>query len=233
MGQQACCSSNEGGWCKSPSASKIADKGENSDIKVTGPVAPLGVDLQASLVPSSADERAAALTKADRVSSDDTSGTPDEAYERTEVAYEDGSRYIGQILNGQRHGRGVKESSSGSYDGEWLDDKPHGNGKQVWTDGRTFEGQFLHGKFEGTGKMVWDTQKGLLIYKGEYKADMKHGNGKFSWGDGRVYDGEWSNGMRHGRGKYTSGSGQTKIGYWIDDRFSHWETSADDKTVRP
>jgi hypothetical protein len=32
------------------------------------------------------------------------------------------------------------------YEGEWLNDKQHGKGKEVWPDGTVYEGNFEDGK---------------------------------------------------------------------------------------
>lgn len=144
------------------------------------------------------------------------------------VTYKDGTTYVGQLVGGKRHGRGIRKSPAGAYDGEWEADLPHGHGRQTWADGRCYEGQFENGKYSGHGHMVWSTQKGQLVYDGEYRDDLKHGHGKFMWADGRTYEGEWCCGKRHGRGSYVNARLEQKVGYWIDDKFDRWE--ADDAT---
>jgi hypothetical protein len=139
------------------------------------------------------------------------------------ITCKDGSTYVGQMLNGMRHGRGLRRSVTSNYDGEWEADTQHGRGKQTWTDGRIYEGQFDQGKFSGDGRMRWSTQKGDLVYEGQYRDDLKHGFGKFVWADGRTYEGEWCCGKRHGRGKYINARLEQKVGYWLDDKFDRWE----------
>lgn len=145
--------------------------------------------------------------------------------ESQSLHYTDGSTYVGQMRDGLREGHGVYTCATEQYEGEWLDDKPHGRGHQSWSDGRYYEGQFHHGKFSGLGKMVWQNPGGLMVYEGEYADDQKHGVGEFRWPDGRVYNGEWRRGRRHGRGAYTTVQGEQRIGYWSDDRFLRWETA--------
>lgn len=36
-----------------------------------------------------------------------------------------------------------------SYDGEWLNDLPNGNGKETWEDGTTYTGKFVNGTKNG------------------------------------------------------------------------------------
>jgi len=147
------------------------------------------------------------------------------------VTYGDGSQYMGQIVDGKRHGQGKWESKSGMYEGQWQADVQHGKGRQTWSDGRVYDGQFQNGKFAGSGRMVWETQRGLLTYEGAYQDDLKHGKGKFVWADGRTYDGYWERGKRHGRGTYTNARHEQKIGYWVDDKFEKWEDATDAKAA--
>eukprot|EP00929_Paragymnodinium_shiwhaense_P008731 TRINITY_DN112699_c0_g1_i1.p2 TRINITY_DN112699_c0_g1~~TRINITY_DN112699_c0_g1_i1.p2 ORF type:complete len:234 (-),score=34.23 TRINITY_DN112699_c0_g1_i1:185-886(-) len=139
------------------------------------------------------------------------------------VTYEDGSTYIGQIINGKRQGHGIWQSRTGQYEGQWEADSQHGRGRQTWHDGRVYDGQFQKGRFSGHGRMVWHTQKGMLIYEGQYQEDLKHGEGKFVWADGRMYDGQWRHGARHGRGLYMNTRCERRIGYWVEDKFERWE----------
>jgi len=136
--------------------------------------------------------------------------------------YDDGSTYDGQILDGERHGRGVWRSQSESYQGEWFRDNRHGKGRQAWDDGRSYEGQFRVGKFHGFGRMEWSTPQGLMSYEGEYCDDLKHGDGKYSWPDGRVYDGQWVNGARSGRAVLVNPKGDRRQGMWKADKFERW-----------
>lgn len=233
-GKPTCCAADqvEGRCCQ-----RVGDNGKGTteeapytnEVMGVPPTAPPGVCLKAALVPGGS------APTANTTAGGDEGGGPDasrgaiaskDVGEAQTITYDDGSTYTGQVVDGLRHGHGIRECSTGSYEGQWEADTQHGRGKQIWTDGRTFEGDFVHGKFDGYGKMVWHTQKGLLVYEGQYKADLKHGSGKFAWGDGRIYDGEWNRGMRHGRGKYTNANSQEKVGYWVEDKFDRWESTA-------
>nr|XP_039274128.1 radial spoke head 10 homolog B-like [Styela clava] len=53
------------------------------------------------------------------------------------------NEYIGDFINGLRHGRGKFFYASGAvYDGEWENGKKSGWGKFIFKNGRVFEGQF-------------------------------------------------------------------------------------------
>lgn len=140
-----------------------------------------------------------------------------------EMTYKDGSHYKGQFnADGKRHGKGTWSSDNGMYEGQWVNDHQHGQGKQTWADGRVYTGQFMEGKFEGHGRMEWHTTQGLMVYDGEYTNDKKHGSGKFIWPDGRTYDGEWYDGKRSGKAVYQNSSGELKKGLWKEDKLERW-----------
>lgn len=40
------------------------------------------------------------------------------------------------------------------YNGNYVDDKKHGDGEYTWADGRVYRGQWLNGKQHGIGFMV-------------------------------------------------------------------------------
>lgn len=138
------------------------------------------------------------------------------------INYDDGSKYIGELQRGRRHGHGRWSSEKKEYVGQWQNNEMHGQGTQKWTDGRMYVGQFKTGKFWGDGRMVWTTPGGVLVYEGQYYDDAKHGSGKFIWADSRSYDGEWNYGKRSGKGSYTNSKGQEREGVWLNNRFQHW-----------
>lgn len=139
-----------------------------------------------------------------------------------EEKYEDGSIYVGQIVNSKRHGRGVWTSPSEEYTGQWKDDQREGQGKQTWHDGRIYEGQFKAGKFHGHGKMEWHMPNGLMVYEGQYVDDQKDGYGKYIWPDQRIYDGEWKKGNREGQATFTLSCGQSRRSIWKANKVEKW-----------
>jgi hypothetical protein len=75
----------------------------------------------------------------------------------------------------------------------------HGDGVQVFPDGRRYSGQFEYNSFHGAAIMEWpDGHR----YTGQYVNNQKSGDGFFLWPDGRFYDGQWQNNQRHGHGQY-------------------------------
>ena len=82
------------------------------------------------------------------------------------------------------------------YEGELLNDQPHGQGKEQNNDGWEYEGLYQRGKKGPSGKQV--RQDGC-VYEGEFKNDVFHGHGKLTNpASNSCYEGQWQNGKMHG-----------------------------------
>lgn len=46
-------------------------------------------------------------------------------------------------------------SDGRKYEGEWLNNNMHGNGKYTWQDGRCFEGSYEADRRQGNGIYTW------------------------------------------------------------------------------
>ena len=57
-----------------------------------------------------------------------------EMHGRGERNSEDGSLYIGEFKNGQRSGRGTLHHEEWKFEGQFQDDKRHGQGIEEWSD---------------------------------------------------------------------------------------------------
>ena len=67
------------------------------------------------------------------------------------INYKDG-RYVGQILNGLREGKGIKYWNDGArYEGDWKNDKREGKGIFYWKNGDIYEGDWRNDKIYGKG----------------------------------------------------------------------------------
>ncbi len=68
------------------------------------------------------------------------------------IEYADGSKYEGEVQNGERQGRGTWTRPDGiQYIGQWKNDRPDGQGTITFPDGKKFEGQWKNGKRHGEG----------------------------------------------------------------------------------
>jgi len=66
---------------------------------------------------------------------------------------------------GKTHGLGIYLSIDGfKYEGEWVDNSPHGYGKAYYNDGSTFTGYFKEGKKHGKGFF----SLGRVTYDGDF-----------------------------------------------------------------
>ncbi|XP_037671001.1 radial spoke head 10 homolog B isoform X5 [Choloepus didactylus] len=55
------------------------------------------------------------------------------------------NEYVGEFVNGNRHGRGKFYYASGAmYEGEWVSNKKHGMGRLTFKNGRVYEGPFCN-----------------------------------------------------------------------------------------
>lgn len=68
------------------------------------------------------------------------------------LTYPDGSSYLGETIDGKRHGEGTWVRPDGTkYKGQWENDRPHGQGSIIWPDGKKYTGQWKNGKRHGQG----------------------------------------------------------------------------------
>jgi len=123
-----------------------------------------------------------------------------------------GEYFKGEFIKGKICGNGKFTFSDGSYyDGNWLDNKKHGYGKEknmqgssmAWdTEDREYmgiyEGEFIDGKRQGQGKQLFMNGD---IYEGSWLKNRKHGKGKFIYKSGGSYEGDYQNDERNGNGK--------------------------------
>ena len=96
--------------------------------------------------------------------------------------------YMGdwKLLNGKKvkHGQGkitfpgAANQSFGAeeYDGAWVDDKMHGQGKYIFTSGAEYEGTWVDGQMHGHGKMVYPDG---TLYEGNWEKNLMHGEGLY------------------------------------------------------
>ena len=109
-------------------------------------------------------------------------------------------------------------------EGDWVQDKPQGNGKMRFANGNQYEGQLSAGLPHGKGRMVFPSGD---VYEGEFEAGKAHGTGKYAWKGGERYEGAWARGLKHGQGSFHWPSGDRWEGVFKDD-----ERTDDGHTIR-
>lgn len=84
-----------------------------------------------------------------------------------EVRFPNGERYVGELKDGQPHGRGTFIWPNGEkYVGEWRDGQRNGFGRFFWPDGDKYVGQFRNNKKHGQGTLTFANGR---QYVGEFK----------------------------------------------------------------
>lgn len=83
------------------------------------------------------------------------------------MLYPDKSTSVGEFFRGQRHGHGIRTfANSDVYDGEFLNDKRHGQGTFL-LNGDKYTGAFVDGNFHGRGTLEFGGGK----YDGQFADD--------------------------------------------------------------
>jgi len=135
-----------------------------------------------------------------------------------EEIYAKGDRYVGDFVNGKRHGKGIyyHANNAAKYVGEYYNGVRHGFGIEdirLPEGTQHYEGEWYRDKRHGKGKMICADG---VIYEGEYKEGERHGHGVIIYPDGEKYEGEWVAGKRNGQGTYFYASGAKYEGSWVD-----------------
>jgi hypothetical protein len=120
-----------------------------------------------------------------------------------------------------------------SWSGACPGGKASGNGNLLRTvDGRRvreYDGDFVEGKMHGQGKQFWfmwwdfNSANGYRIeggYVGSWKDGKMNGQGKFVWPDKSYYEGNWVAGKKQGQGIYVPSSGYAQKGNFSDDKYA-------------
>ena len=141
----------------------------------------------------------------------ETEGVPKESKELLSNKYDEypflgpfkfsnGETYEGQFMDGKRHGFGRQIWPDGSiYEGFWDEDRCNGKGRLINAEGHVYFGDWIDDKAEGKGTFKHtDGTK----YEGEWKDDVQNGYGKETWNDGSVYEGMYLDSLKHGHGVF-------------------------------
>ena len=134
---------------------------------------------------------------------------------KEEIVYKDG-KYIGQILNGLREGRGIYYYKNGDrYEGFWKNNKKDGKGIYYYNDGNRYEGEWKNGIKEGKGIYYYNDGD---RYEGDFKNDKYDGRGIYYYNDGERYEGDWVDDKRQGKGIYYYNNGDKRFGDYYQDK---------------
>jgi hypothetical protein len=90
--------------------------------------------------------------------------------------------YAGDCVAGMANGRG-RAKGVDSYEGDWRDGLPSGNGTYTFADGRRFEGEFAAGKANGRARLHYGNGD---ILEGSFKDGQLLGTGRLLRVSGEV-----------------------------------------------
>jgi hypothetical protein len=119
-----------------------------------------------------------------------------------QIKIDENLSYIGPVLNGKKHGKGLIKNKLGElvYEGYFKDDFFDGEGTLVLENGFIYNGQFLNGKRNGKGILFSGDEK--YKYSGDWSEDMKSGEGSETYPDGSSFMGHFVYNKKNGKGKY-------------------------------
>ena len=130
-----------------------------------------------------------------------------------------GRKYLEYQSNGKvkiYHGFNLKLN----YDGEYLNGKRHGKGKEYSYGNLIYEGEFLIGKRNGTGKEYFYSSS--PIFEGEYLNGKRHGKGKEyrNYPTQLKFEGDFLNGIKwKGKGYNYNGEVIYELNNQINGKF--------------
>lgn len=126
------------------------------------------------------------------------------------------SAFEGQWVDGRKHGYGKEKwfEEETTYKGAYVSGDKHGEGEYKWWDGSSYTGQFMNDEISGVGTKT-DSDG---TYVGQFEESVHHGEGKYDFADGSCYQGQWYYGERHGNGKLTWKDGKYYDGHWETDQ---------------
>lgn len=115
--------------------------------------------------------------------------------------------YEGDLVEGQMQGQGTMTWKDGSgYEGRWKDGMMHGRGIMTYpsdqAEGRlTYEGEFVNSEPDGQGVMTWSDGS---RYDGQWRKNRQSGRGTLTLKDGGKYEGTWQAGRKFNGTDYDS-----------------------------
>ena len=115
---------------------------------------------------------------------------------RNGKGYDENGKVIYELINGNGKVKEYDNYGKLEFEGEYLNGKRNGKGKEYAEGKLKFEGEYLNVRRIGKGKEYnWNT--GKISFEGEYLNGERHGKGKKYDGDGKLeFEGEYLNGRR-------------------------------------
>lgn len=125
------------------------------------------------------------------------------------TTYDDGSKFIGSVQNGQPMSGKIKFSNGMTalidYTKKTIE----------YSNGDVYIGDINVIYREGEGVLTYGGTKD--VYEGTFKNDKIDGKGKYTYSDGSVFEGSFSSGVKNGYGTFTSSFGEITKGTYVND----------------
>lgn len=123
--------------------------------------------------------------------------------------YENGDAYRGDWVDNRPHGQGEMQYQNGNrYLGEWKNGQRNGKGQLFYRSGSYYKGNWVNNKRDGKGFMQ---NRNGERYAGTYANNKPHGFGVRVESTGDVYRGTFSRGVRHGVGECNREGGEVHV----------------------
>ena len=115
---------------------------------------------------------------------------------KSRMQFADGALYDGEWKEEGgvkvRDGQGRAMDGTEVFEGEWQDDKLHGEATATYASGATYDGSWVNNQMNGIGKYTWPN---TAVYEGCWKSNKMHGEGTYTDPDGVAWSGEFKNGL--------------------------------------
>lgn len=116
---------------------------------------------------------------------------------------------------GGKKSYGSLSTNKGTYEGELVNNKPHGKGVFRFNDGGMYKGDFVRGEFTGKGVMTYTFPTRGYRYEGDFVHGQRHGKGVYTFPSGKRYQGEFVDNDIHGYGTmYDEDGSVAQKGRW-------------------
>ncbi len=157
--------------------------------------------------------------RAKETSEEKISETPPELDEsKVKKTYPDGSKYMGELKDSKRHGKGAFFHSNGNiYNGSYQDGKMHGKGAFFYANGEKYFGEYKDDRRHGQG--IYHFSSGNR-YEGPYLDGKMHGLGVYHFASGNRYEGPYKEGKMSGQARYYYANGNRHEGRYDDGKMN-------------
>jgi hypothetical protein len=128
-----------------------------------------------------------------------------------------GSKYVGEMFCGKRHGIGVYYHMNGDVCiGKWSNGSMQGESIYFYKDGSVYVGAIRDNKKDGFGRLLYTNGD---VYEGDWHRNKKSGQGLYYYyASENIYEGAWVLNFKEGWGTFYSRSGEWVEGEWKANR---------------